>query len=483
MSKSKMMCLAYLFYVIELDRVIIVNEILMVHILDPQKAKVLIVDDNQQNLALMKASLKRQCGEVFAVESGALAFEMLQNYEFSLIILDVNMPKLNGFETAKIIQDSKIAQNTPIIFISSQCQADADIESGFEMGAYDYILRPIDVTLFRNKVRTFLRLYAAEKALKKANVLLELKAKRLDQQLTEQLKVNSELQFSEQVFENSVNGIIIVDDNLRFVRVNKAFTKITGYELDELIGETPKILSSGLQGKAFYQEMWKILLENGSWQGELWNKRKGNELYAEMLSINAVKDKYGVVSNYIGIVSDITEKKRTDEKNAYLANYDYLTGLPNRLKLMTEVERYIEDQDIASLAVLFLDLDKFKPVNDRYGHQVGDELLVAVAKRLKACVRDEDLVARLGGDEFIVVLKEPNNSVVAAEKVSHKIISAISSAFNISQLEININTSIGIALYPEHGTSADSLITLADDAMYKSKAEGAGGYHLCIDDN
>ena len=453
----------------------------MVNTLDPQKAKVLIVDDNQQNLALMKASLKQQCGEIHTVTSGALALEVLQDNEFSLIIMDVNMPKLNGFETVKIIQQSKLAKETPIIFISSDCRTDADIELGFEIGAYDYILRPIDIPLFRNKVGTFIRLYSTEQALKQANMLLELKAGRLDKQLTEQLRVNNDLQFSEQVFENSVNGIIIVDSNLRFIRVNKAFTQITGYELDELIGETPKILSSGLQGKDFYQEMWGVLLEKGSWQGELWNKRKGNELYAEMLSINAVKDKYGAVSNYIGIVSDITEKKRSDEKNAYLANYDYLTGLPNRLKLMTEMENYIKDQNTRSLVVLFLDLDKFKPVNDCYGHQIGDELLVAVAKRLTACVREEDLVARLGGDEFIILLKEPSSSIIAAKQVSHKIISAISSTFNISQLEININTSIGIALYPEHGTDSDSLITLADNAMYKSKAAGAGVYRFCID--
>jgi len=447
-----------------------------------EKDKILIVDDNEHNLALMTTALKQQESiEIYAVNSGAAALEILVDNIFSLIIMDVNMPVLSGFETVNIIQESSLSGNPAIIFISSQYKAEADIETGFGAGAYDYILRPIDISLFRNKVKTFLRLYRTEQALKKANLMLAEKAANLDRQLTEQLKINNELKFSEQVFENSVNGIIVVDEGLKFIRVNKAFTEITGYSLHELIGKTPKILSSGIQDKAFYDEMWETLKKNGSWQGELWNKRKGSELYAEMLSINAVKDRYGVVSNYIGIVSDITEKKKAHEKTEYLAHYDFLTGLPNRLQLISTLEKYLADEDINSLAILFLDLDKFKPVNDQYGHQAGDDLLIAVAKRLRACVRDSDLVARLGGDEFIIVLKEPNASFNAGALVAKKIISAISSPFNISNQVISINTSIGIALYPEHGGSADTLITLADDAMYKSKHEGAGCFHFCSD--
>ncbi|NOQ17101.1 MAG: diguanylate cyclase [Methyloprofundus sp.] len=445
--------------------------------------KVLIVDDNLQNLALMQAALKQERINIYTAQSGALALDILydSDNEFALIIMDVSMPILTGIETVKIIQESSISNNTPIIFISSQCKAEADIEEGFKTGAHDYILRPIDIPLFRNKVKTFLRLYRTEKELKYANLLLAEKAAELDRQLAEQLKINSDLKFSEQVFENSVNGIIVVDEEMRFVRVNKAFTEITGYSLAELIGKTPKILSSGVQDKEFYDDMWGTLINKGAWQGELWNRRKSNELYAEMLSINAVKDSRGIVSNYIGIVSDITEKKRDHEKNEHLANYDYLTGLPNRLLLMTTLQKHIANKELDTMAILFLDLDKFKPVNDDYGHQVGDDLLVAVAKRLRACVRDRDLVARLGGDEFIIVLKRPKVSVQAAEKVAKKIITAISAPFNISGQQISINTSIGIALYPEHANDADSLITLADNAMYRSKDDGAGYFHFCTD--
>jgi len=438
------------------------------------KDKVLIVDDRLSNLVLMTKALQVDNIEIQTVKSGSAAIKVLHAEEFSLIIMDVNMPELSGFETAKIILETNIANNTAIIFISSQCKAEADIDTGFEMGAYDYIFRPIDLHLFRNKVRTFLRLHQAERELKQVNILLAEKAAQLDHELLKQKAINDDLKFSEQVFENSINGIIIVDENLKFIRVNRAFMEMTGYTMEELRGKTPHILSSGIQKKVFYEEMWNELVSKGTWQGELWNKKKNNELYAEMLSINAVMDQCGIVSNYIGIVSDITEKKRSNEKNEHLANYDYLTGLPNRLNLMTLLCQYIDSSEIKSIGILFLDLDKFKPVNDQYGHLIGDDLLIAVSKRLKSCIRDTDLVARLGGDEFIVILKNFEFPQASCKKVAEKIITSISTPFHISDVEVNINTSIGISVYPNDGKEADELITLADNAMYVSKAKGVG---------
>jgi len=444
---------------------------------------ILIVDDNTANITLIATILKRENIASHTATSGEQALAILKKQEFSLIIMDVNMPGLTGFETADIIQKTKLASNTPIIFISSQCKSTANIEEGFNTGAYDYILRPIDIDLLRNKIKIFLRLHRTEQALKKANAALAEKAQVLDNQLSEQIELNSALKFTEQIFENSVNGIIVVDDQLRFIRVNKAFTDITGYSIDELAGKTPAMMSSGIQDKKFYETMWNTLRKTGAWQGELWNKRKGSELYAELLSINAVKNKDGVVSNYIGIVTDITEKKKAHEKNEYLANYDFLTGLPNRLKLMNSLQTMLAAPKITQLALLFLDLDKFKAVNDDFGHQTGDDLLVAVAKRLSGCIRQDDLVARLGGDEFIVILDNTHStdSEAAAQKVAKKIINSISAPFNIAKQAININTSIGIALYPEHAETSDELITLADNAMYLSKADGAGHFHFCSD--
>ncbi len=329
--------------------------------------KILIVDDNQANIVLIESILKRENITAYTANSGEQALESLKEDSFSLIIMDVNMPGLTGFETAKVIQETQIAQDTPIIFISSQCKTTANIEEGFKSGAYDYILRPIDIDLLKNKIKIFLRLSRTERELKVANNLLAQKAEYLDNQLSEQVEINSALKFTEQVFENSVNGIIIVDEALNFVRVNQAFTKMTGYSPEELIGKTPRILSSGLQNKDFYTKMWTTLQIKGAWQGELWNK-KNNELYAEMLSINAVKDSVGIVSNYIGIVTDITETKKAHEKNEHLANYDYLTGLPNRLNLMRSLNKLLANPVSSQFTLLFLDLDKFKPINDNHGH-------------------------------------------------------------------------------------------------------------------
>jgi len=443
--------------------------------------QVLIVDDNLANISLIETVLKREKIKVFTANSGELAVETLKENEFSLIIMDVNMPGLSGFETANIIKETQVACDTPIIFISSQYKSTSNIEEGFKTGAHDYILRPVDIDLLRNKIKIFLKLYRTEKELKYANTQLAEKAEHLDKLLTEQIKINTDLRFSEQVFENSANGIIIVDEELRFIRVNKAFTDITGYSLDELIGKTPRIMSSGLQDQSFYNEMWSSLKATGAWQGELWNKRKGSELYAELLSINAVKDKQGIVSNYIGIISDITKKKKEHEKNEHLANYDFLTGLPNRLNLMSSLKLSAAKETPDPLILLFLDLDKFKAVNDHYGHQAGDDLLVAVSKRLKRCIREDDLIARLGGDEFIIVLKNPGAPYKSGKKVARKIIASISSPFNIAGHQICINTSIGIALLPEHANDPDTLITLADNAMYLSKAMGSGHFHFCTD--
>ena len=441
--------------------------------------KILIVDDNLQNLALMKMALKYENIEIHTAKSGESVLEKIQKNTFGLIIMDINLPRLTGFETVEIINKSQVANKTPIIFITSQHLTITDINRGFNMGAYDYIMRPVNTTLFKNKVKTFLRLFQVEQQLKKTNNLLAQQTKQLNQQLNQQKQLNTDLQFSEQVFENSVTGIIVVDENLKFIRANKAFTEITGYSIKELKGKTPKILSSGLQDKAFYEEMWATLIEKGAWQGELWNKRKNSELYAEMLSINAVKSSDGSVKNYIGIVSDITKKKLAYEKTEYLAHFDYLTNLPNRLYLMTHLKGYIANKEIHSLVIIFLDLDKFKPINDQYGHQTGDDVLIAVAKRLKDCVRNTDLVARLGGDEFIIVLKNPKDALKTSKKIATHLISSISSAFNLSGIEIHINTSIGISLYPQHGTTADALITLADKAMYQSKSKGSGYFHFC----
>ena len=189
--------------------------------------------------------------------------------------------------------------------------------------------------------------------------------------------------------------------------VNTAFEKLTGFSADEALGKTPRILQSGRQDRAFYADMWKSVLETGSWQGEMWNRRKSGELYVEWLSISAVYDHKGAVTHYVGIFSDITVRKQAEERMVHLAHYDALTDLPNRVLLMDRLNQLTKaaQRRKSKVAVVFIDLDRFKEVNDSLGHDAGDLLLQTVAKRFSNAVRDEDTVARIGGDEFVVVFQ------------------------------------------------------------------------------
>jgi PAS domain S-box-containing protein len=225
--------------------------------------------------------------------------------------------------------------------------------------------------------------------------------------ITERVKAEEQLRLWSRVLDQSAEGIFICDPQEQILLVNAAFEKMTGFSADEALGKTPRILQSGRQDRAFYADMRKSVLETGSWQGEMWNRRKSGELYVEWLSISAVYDHKGTVTHYVGIFSDITVRKRAEERMVHLAHYDALTDLPNRVLLMDRLNQLTKaaQRRKSKVAVVFIDLDRFKEVNDSLGHNAGDLLLQTIAKRLSNAVRDEDTVARLGGDEFVVVFQ------------------------------------------------------------------------------
>jgi diguanylate cyclase (GGDEF)-like protein/PAS domain S-box-containing protein len=273
-------------------------------------------------------------------------------------------------------------------------------------------------------------------------------------------------------------GIIITDANQVILKVNRAFTEITGYRPEEVVGKTPSVLRSGRQDEAFYREMWQHIREAGSWQGELWNRRKNGEVYPEWANITAVKNPRGEVTHYVGNLSDITERKAAERKIAHLAYYDILTELPNRRLLIDRLQQAMAGsaRNRRVGALLFIDLDNFKLINDTCGHDVGDRLLIEVASRLSACVRDGDTISRLGGDEFVVMLEDlsesPAEAAAQAKAVGEQIMSALDRPYDVAGRVHHSTPSIGATLFVDSENSVEELLKQADIAMYQAKAAG-----------
>nr|WP_035502689.1 EAL domain-containing protein [Parageobacillus thermoglucosidasius] len=284
------------------------------------------------------------------------------------------------------------------------------------------------------------------------------------------------------ILEYSSESMIVTDAQNRILFVNPAFEIVTGYSADEVIGKNPRILQSGMHDKSFYEKMWNALNQYGVWKGEIWNKRKDGELYLEWLTISAVKDQRGNVTNYVAIFSDITEHKRNMEQLTKLALYDPLTNVPNRYLFEKRLESIIRmsQKHNQSFALLFLDLDRFKNINDTLGHHMGDMLLKETAQRLNGMLRKQDTIARFGGDEFVIIL--PNlKHIREAVYMAENIIESLKRPFNVNHQEVYISTSIGISVYPYDGTDKETLIRMADRAMYQAKTNGRNQFVLYHD--
>lgn len=293
-------------------------------------------------------------------------------------------------------------------------------------------------------------------------------------------QANAELSLAASVFHNTVEGVLITDTQATILSVNPAFTEITGYTAAEVIGGKPSLLRSDHHEPSFYEGMWKTLLEQGRWQGEIWNRRKNGEAYLEYLTISAVPGEDSKPSRYVSVFHDITESRRKDEHIRHLAFHDPLTGLPNRALFLDRLRHAIgrARRNGGSLAVTFIDLDGFKSVNDSLGHNVGDELLKEVATRIRARLRrDVDTVARLGGDEFVILMEELRETGHCAS-LADEIIADIGKPVEVCGHVMRVGASMGMAFFPEDGDDALELMQRADTAMYAAKAAGKGSYRF-----
>jgi len=295
----------------------------------------------------------------------------------------------------------------------------------------------------------------------------------ISRDVTERQHMQEKLHLAATVFESTAEGVLITDTRQRIHAVNRAFSEITGYSETEAIGHTPRLLASGQHDSAFYAAMWHQLTAEGHWQGEIYNRRKNGDIYPSWLTISAVRNKDDLITHFVAVFADISSLKHAQARLDYQAHHDPLTGLPNRTLFENRLQTaLLHSEESGSLgAVLFLDLDRFKHINDSLGHPVGDLLLKGIAQRLKEHLRDIDTVARLGGDEFIVLLPgllQPSDAV----SIANKLLACFSAPFQAGEHEFFISSSIGCSLFPTDGTDVATLVKNADAAMYRSKAKG-----------
>lgn len=301
----------------------------------------------------------------------------------------------------------------------------------------------------------------------------------LNQEVGERKKTVEQLKIFEKVFENALEGISITDFDGNIILINKAFTDITGYSIEDVIGQNPRILKSNRHDDSFYKKMWKHLKTQGYWTGEIWNRRKNGEAYPEILNISSIKQRDGNISHYVAVFHDIAEIKSQQEKIEHQAYHDALTGLPNRYLAHDRLSMALKNAKRKNnmVAVIFIDMDNFKYFNDSLGHPSGDFLLQTLGARLKDITREQDTTARLGGDEFLIIAVDINSPQEAIELV-HRLFESMKEPFSVDNHELIVSLSLGVALYPEDGNTAGTLLKNADMAMYQSKIGGKNCYNM-----
>jgi diguanylate cyclase (GGDEF)-like protein/PAS domain S-box-containing protein len=440
------------------------------------QSKVLIVDDLEANRYALELILAPLNVAVFHASSGEGALVQVLNHDFAIILMDVKMPHLDGYETVKLIHGHKKFKNIPIVMVTASHQNRRSLRQAYEAGAVDYVIKPIEPMVIMAKVRQFVELDRLHRSEKQAKIDAQ------ESQLRYQALLNSA---GEGVLGIDLNGVITFanpkacqileaeHDDLMLCNLQKFF--VSQFH-EELLGEPDSSLSAGINKS----KLWSMINQGkgGCPFGERWVTSRGNQFYVEFTSDIAI-DKHGATIGGVVMFQNITQRKESEQKLHYLANYDSLTDLANRAFFNDHLAKLIvRSQRLqTSLAVLFIDLDHFKCVNDRYGHDIGDILLQYVSAMLRGSVRECDLIARIGGDEFAIVLADIENANDIA-KVANKILAKVEQPIDIQGLKLTVSVSIGIGHYEDATMTMEELIKAADTAMYSAKLQGRNNYQF-----
>lgn len=421
--------------------------------------KLIAVDDDIADRVLLERYLQEVPGythELLGLNGQEADFEELIAAPADAIFLDYRLGKDTGLDKLRLLRARGV--RTPIVMLTGQGDEEL-VVALMHAGATDYLAKTrLSPESLQRVLRNTLKLGELERQAQLAEGKLRLAAK---------------------VFDNLLEGVMVTDADARVISINPAFTHISGYCSEDILGCNPNLLRSDLHGEAFFREMWAQLAESGQWRGEIWNKRKNGDVFLAWQTISVVYDAAGSISHYVSVLFDITERHRQEELVRHRAYHDGLTGLPNRQLFHDRLTQALlrAHREGEMLAVMFLDLDRFKEVNDRLGHDVGDQLLCEVARRIKACIREGDTVARQGGDEFVLLLprvKRLDNLIHLAQKV----LQSLHGSIRIIDHELQPTISIGISVFPADGDQPDALIKCADEAMYQAKQNGRNTYHL-----
>ncbi|MDD2582075.1 MAG: diguanylate cyclase [Desulfuromonadaceae bacterium] len=443
-----------------------------------ERQKLLVVDDIPENFQVL-SNLFMDDYDVFTATSGKEALTAAKMHRPALILLDVMMFGMENYEICTALKDDPGTSDIPVIFVTATSDAESETRA-FNVGAVDFIHKPFNKEVVRSRVRLHLELERRAAALKLANTdftrhrdrLGELN-RRLEQSLADIKLSQSRLQVLSTAIEQSPTSVVITGADAIIQYVNPRFSEESGYSSAEAIGQNPRILNSGLTEPSTFRSLWSHLKSGEPWTGEFINRRKSGEIYWEEAHIAPVKDAGGRTTHYVAVKLDISDRKEAQQRLAYMAHHDPLTNLPNRSLFFDLVAQglALARRNETIMALMYIDLDKFKPINDNYGHEVGDLILQLVARRMSDCVRDSDSVARIGGDEFVVLLLDVGDEE-AAVTVAEKIRTSLNQPFDVAGKMLSISSSIGIAIYPEHGSDSVELARNADSAMYHAKQSG-----------